>query len=159
VALARAFSGSAFILDPPDGRLRDVASRTHRAIYIGRWALYAWIWSWLAFIPVFLIAELLIGDRNPLELPYTTWLVLLFVWMAGWLAAVHFRVSLKWPSLIVISGLIAFLPLFLLVVGAVGLGKLIISLVGRRNVLAASQLRADRLKIRPRGLLEALHDE
>lgn len=163
-------AGSPFILDPPDTSLRRLEKRSHKAIFLARWTLYACIWAVLVVGVVSTIIYVAISGNDYGEISDATVFVVFVLSVLGWLAVLWRRVSLKWPAALLAFalfplGLLILLPLgsrmlyVLYVVVAVGLGKLIISLAGRRNVLAASQLKTDRLKIRPRGLVEALHDK
>jgi len=69
--------------------------------------------------------------------------------------AVRGRWSLAWPLIVLFVVSWPFGVSVPLVVGFIGLGKLIIHAVGRGRTLAASELRAPTVGARPRGLVES----
>lgn len=110
----------------------------------------------VVFCVVGLVAASIMDGVFPIDAP--DWTVFALFWapiVAIWAVVLRYGVSLKWP-------LAALLVLLLLwfggravgVVGLIGLGKLIIGSLGRRNVFASSRLAATGIGVSPRGLVE-----
>jgi hypothetical protein len=117
-------------------------------------SLYAIAWLVLIFFGAGVImASIVVGAGN--YAPDWTVVPFFAFVVAVWLIVLRRRVSLKWP---VTAAVVLFcLPSGVLVsgiVGAIGIGKLVIQSVGRANVYAPSRIRAGHPRVSPRGLVE-----
>lgn len=96
------------------------------------------------------VMTILIGGKME-----SNWVVVPFflVVLVVWITVLRFKVSLKWP--LMIAGVLAVLcgvPI-LGIVSLIGIGKLVIECIGRRNILASSRIAARSVSISPRGLV------
>lgn len=165
-------SGESFVLDPPRRRFRELDAPRHKTIFLVRWGIYAALWCVLLMAALLLIASLSMGSKTTYELPDVTVIGSIAAFALLWYAVMRRRVSLRWPCFIALLAIIGatlyemewdwsarFLGTAACVVMCTGLGKLIIQLWGRRNILAGSSLRAVGRPRATNGLVEVSSDE
>ncbi|MCX6345112.1 MAG: hypothetical protein NT018_08555 [Armatimonadetes bacterium] len=152
-------SDAPFLFDIPNVDKDVKRTKWQQIIHAIRCVVYALIWLVLVVIAFFL--PIGIADIGGASLEISDWagFSILGLMFCIWIAVLIKKVSLRWPLTII--GLI-FIPIggfVMTVVGAIGLGKLIIMSNGRWNVFAGSKLRADNLRAKPRGLVEVQEND
>lgn len=127
------------------------------------WAIVMWkldvlatageavLWLALVFLTVGFSMVMMIGDKV-----VSDWVVIPFflIVIALWMIVLKFRLSLKWPLIIAGVMAVSFGMPFLGIVGLIGIGKLIIECIGRRNMFASSRIAVSTTCVSPRGLIE-----
>ena len=117
-------------------------------------ALHAITWLVLIFFCVGFVTASFVE-----ETPDSTVIIFFAFVIAAWLVVLWRKVSLKWPLFIALFVLLSPLAsLTISIVGFIGIGKLIVQSVGRRNIYAGSYLRPDPAQIAPRGLVKGAND-
>lgn len=147
-------SDAPFLFDIPQVDRNAKRTTWQQIIHAIRCLIYALIWLvFVVFAYSVILAIMASGVAFKFVPDWVGYIIIGFMFCT-WLAILIRRVSLRWPLTII--GLL-FIPIggfIMTVVGAIGLGKLIIMSNGRWNVFAGSKLRADKLRAKPRGLVE-----
>jgi hypothetical protein len=125
-----------------------VLFRLHDATSAG----YAVLWLALIFAAIGLLMAIVLGVDS--TQPDWTLLVFFVLVLAVWAVVLKFKSSPKWPLIILSVLLIPFGTIILGIIGAIGLGKLLIESVGKRNVFTRSRMTVASISVLPRGLVE-----
>ena len=117
-----------------------------------RGAVYAIAWGWIIVALVGGLLAVAAPDGGP------GWTIAAIALASGlWIFVLLKKISLFWPVGVAVALVTLMMPLGTLAVGVIttiGLGKLIIEMMGRRNVLAGSRLSSGPTIIPPKGMVE-----
>jgi hypothetical protein len=153
--VARNFASDApFLLDVPPVNKDVKRTKWQQIVYAIRCVVYALIWLVFMTIGFGLTVVIVAGMWGYESMPDSVGYSLMAPWFVVWMGLLRYRVSLRWPLMIVALCLVPLGGVFMTIIGATGLGKLIIMSNGRWSVFAGSRLKSGKMRAKPRGLVE-----